>query len=428
MKVQKLVAMLLIVAMAVSLSVTVSAEENSGNTIDIPLLDIWNIRVRLHNVSVKTNEIIESLGGNSRYIFPRSAKGKVIDSTEEWVDFADSVRQYQNSNIDRFEYLPIFDNFFEENVVVVSYIYTGAISYRKAELYRSSDGDYILNFYIEGLPWTVTYEELIFVPLNREVYSGGEITVSYPPHWINTPTTTAPDYTTTTTDTTPTTTTTPEEQYTYTINDALNILKHLAKLDTLTDEQEKLYDFFGYGEITTANALQILLYLAKLPSYLNPVYTPVEIPVYTPVEIPFRIIGENRIDTNQLIEPIDKDTARLLKSLDELNDFLNEHHYFSHICEENRTVFNEITDDDYFLEKSVIAVVHRIASNANHVEIEELSKINGYMRLLAHYYVNERPAHSMSYPVYIFMEADNSYLTDINNRRVSIYGLRTLLS
>jgi hypothetical protein len=49
-----------------------------------------------------------------------------------------------------------------------------------------------------------------------------------------------------------------------TINDALNILKHLAKLEPLTNEQVLLYDFRNDGNISIDNALIVLKGLAKL--------------------------------------------------------------------------------------------------------------------------------------------------------------------
>jgi hypothetical protein len=68
----------------------------------------------------------------------------------------------------------------------------------------------------------------------------------------------------------PTVTTTPDppDTYVYTINDALNILKHLAKLDLLTAVQVTRYDFFNNGSITINNALEILKHLAKLESLI----------------------------------------------------------------------------------------------------------------------------------------------------------------
>jgi hypothetical protein len=68
--------------------------------------------------------------------------------------------------------------------------------------------------------------------------------------------------------------TTPEQieenySYTFTIASALDILKHLAKLDTLTAEQAKMYDFYGTGTPTINDALEILKHLAKLPSLIG---------------------------------------------------------------------------------------------------------------------------------------------------------------
>ena len=57
--------------------------------------------------------------------------------------------------------------------------------------------------------------------------------------------------------------------HTFTIEDVLNILKDLASLEKLTDEQVKLYDFFGDGEITIDNALEILKYLAGLENVIS---------------------------------------------------------------------------------------------------------------------------------------------------------------
>ena len=54
------------------------------------------------------------------------------------------------------------------------------------------------------------------------------------------------------------------EPHVYTTADALTILRHVAGLIKLTDEQVKLYDFNGDGKITTTNALHILRYVAGL--------------------------------------------------------------------------------------------------------------------------------------------------------------------
>jgi endoglucanase len=61
----------------------------------------------------------------------------------------------------------------------------------------------------------------------------------------------------------------PRDEYSYSINDALEILKHLAKLSVLNAEQTELYDFFGNGGITINNALEILKHLARLDSLIR---------------------------------------------------------------------------------------------------------------------------------------------------------------
>ena len=57
-----------------------------------------------------------------------------------------------------------------------------------------------------------------------------------------------------------------DQPYVYKIMDALNILKHIAKMQELTPEQVELYDFFGNGEIKIVNALEILKYIAGMYS------------------------------------------------------------------------------------------------------------------------------------------------------------------
>jgi internalin A len=50
----------------------------------------------------------------------------------------------------------------------------------------------------------------------------------------------------------------------FTIEDALNILKQLAKIEQLTPEQAKLYDFFDNGTINISSVLELLKHLAKI--------------------------------------------------------------------------------------------------------------------------------------------------------------------
>jgi hypothetical protein len=57
--------------------------------------------------------------------------------------------------------------------------------------------------------------------------------------------------------------------YTYTINDALNILKHLAELEMLTDEQKEIYDLDETPGIAIGDALEILKHLARLPNLID---------------------------------------------------------------------------------------------------------------------------------------------------------------
>jgi Leucine-rich repeat (LRR) protein len=57
--------------------------------------------------------------------------------------------------------------------------------------------------------------------------------------------------------------------YTFTINSALSILKHLAKLEPLSAAMIERYDFFGDGQIGINNALEILKYLAKLDNVIG---------------------------------------------------------------------------------------------------------------------------------------------------------------
>jgi uncharacterized protein YkwD len=53
------------------------------------------------------------------------------------------------------------------------------------------------------------------------------------------------------------------------INDALNILKHLAKLEMLSAAQQQTYDYDGNGAITINDALEVLKYLAKLDNLIS---------------------------------------------------------------------------------------------------------------------------------------------------------------
>jgi hypothetical protein len=57
--------------------------------------------------------------------------------------------------------------------------------------------------------------------------------------------------------------------YDYSIHDSLNILKDLAKLKPLSELQLVKYDFNDSGNITINNALEILKYLARLPSLVG---------------------------------------------------------------------------------------------------------------------------------------------------------------
>jgi hypothetical protein len=57
--------------------------------------------------------------------------------------------------------------------------------------------------------------------------------------------------------------------HSYAITDTLLILKHLSRLEPLTPEQVALYDFYGTGNITIHNALEILKYLARLDSLID---------------------------------------------------------------------------------------------------------------------------------------------------------------
>ncbi|MCL1866937.1 MAG: CAP domain-containing protein [Oscillospiraceae bacterium] len=56
----------------------------------------------------------------------------------------------------------------------------------------------------------------------------------------------------------------------YDINDALNILKHLAKVEPLTDRQKSMYNINGNPEVGINDALEILRYLAKLDNLIVP--------------------------------------------------------------------------------------------------------------------------------------------------------------
>jgi hypothetical protein len=54
------------------------------------------------------------------------------------------------------------------------------------------------------------------------------------------------------------------QPYEFTIHDALEILKQLAGISRLTQEQSQLYDFDGSGEITVQDALEVLKILAGM--------------------------------------------------------------------------------------------------------------------------------------------------------------------
>jgi hypothetical protein len=54
----------------------------------------------------------------------------------------------------------------------------------------------------------------------------------------------------------------------FSILDALNILRDLAKIQPLTDAQIEKYDFFGNGNISIINVLEILKFLAKMDSMI----------------------------------------------------------------------------------------------------------------------------------------------------------------
>jgi len=59
------------------------------------------------------------------------------------------------------------------------------------------------------------------------------------------------------------------ELHEWEIGDALEILKHLAGLTILTEEQMTFFDIDNDGEINISDALEILKYLASLPSILD---------------------------------------------------------------------------------------------------------------------------------------------------------------
>jgi len=54
----------------------------------------------------------------------------------------------------------------------------------------------------------------------------------------------------------------------YNIADAMAVLKHLARIQTLTGRQVEMYDFFDTGEIKIGNAMEILKYLARMDSLI----------------------------------------------------------------------------------------------------------------------------------------------------------------
>jgi len=58
----------------------------------------------------------------------------------------------------------------------------------------------------------------------------------------------------------------PPEPYTYGIADAMDILKYLARIQTISSESVEKYDFFGNGVIKIGNAMEILKHLARLDS------------------------------------------------------------------------------------------------------------------------------------------------------------------
>jgi hypothetical protein len=71
------------------------------------------------------------------------------------------------------------------------------------------------------------------------------------------------------TDDPPTPTDDPPTPHIFKIDDVLTVLKHLAKIQALSEEQFMLYDFFENGRITINNALEILKHLAGISSKLN---------------------------------------------------------------------------------------------------------------------------------------------------------------
>ena len=61
----------------------------------------------------------------------------------------------------------------------------------------------------------------------------------------------------------------PVSAYTYEIDDALNVLKYLAEIETLNAGQENLYNLDESDEINIGDVLEILKHLAGLPSVID---------------------------------------------------------------------------------------------------------------------------------------------------------------